>query len=285
MPTLTYNYAYFAGGKHQRQPRAKIGGGLVVFESDPVGTLQSGTPFKSSQLPQTELVNGKTFNFSFMTVSGGLDPLIGQPVGRTSFDPLKSPDRVNVGNDPITVLAVYVPAPGIGRSVPEVSIDAFDETTGALFDDDFVSVAPDGNGQETQNGNEWGYVDTNTAETITALSSTSSGKSFSRWVTLSSPATSSTNKDLMATQGASFAALAFYEDPASVQVVCQTTLATVEKQNIEQKPHLTKTQWDGTVKPLLHNCVNEGYLPAGEVNNAIQRYEHLLTTSQNPMKP
>jgi hypothetical protein len=39
MPTLTYDYVYFASGPHQRQPRLSSGpGGFTLIQSIPGGT-------------------------------------------------------------------------------------------------------------------------------------------------------------------------------------------------------------------------------------------------------
>ena len=83
------------------------------------------------------------------------------------------------------MLVVYVPVgsgPGGGSGA---TIDAFDESTGSLFNDTFVTVAPDLGGTLTASGNVDGYVSTANAETITALSVTSpTGVDFDRWVVL-----------------------------------------------------------------------------------------------------
>ena len=96
-----------------------------------------------------------------------------------------------MGTQPITVLAVYVPAGGGSGDGggSGATIDSFDETTGSLFNDTFVSVSPDPGGTLTKSGNVDGYVDTtSSAETITALSPTSpTGVDFSRWVALAPP--------------------------------------------------------------------------------------------------
>ena len=94
--------------------------------------------------------------------------------------------RWRVGAQNIVVLVVYAPAgggPGPGGS--GATIDSFDTTTGNLFNDTFVTVSPDPSGTLTTSGNVEGFVATNNAETITALSPTSpTGVDFIEWVTL-----------------------------------------------------------------------------------------------------
>jgi hypothetical protein len=202
-----------------------------------------------------------------------------------------------VANTPITLLAVYVPPSG-GPPGNGVTIDAFDETTGALFNDIFVSVAPDPTGQETQQGNDVGWVNTaNAAETITALSPTSpAGVNFKQWVTLSSPGKHQVSKALAAKQHESFIALAFYDapppsppppPPSQGQVTCTNELASLNQLILAELTPFLAQQWTD-YQTRLHNCVNQGFLPKGQVDSAIQRYNELLKTKHNtppPMKP
>jgi hypothetical protein len=89
---------------------------------------------------------------------------------------------------------VYVQTSGGGNG-PDfgASIDSFNETTGQLFDDTFVSVSPDPGGPPpplTTSGNVNGYVDTTNTEAITALSPTSpTGVVLDQWVLLYPQAT------------------------------------------------------------------------------------------------
>jgi hypothetical protein len=87
---------------------------------------------------------------------------------------------------------LYVPPLGGVGNGPSGSsgatIDSFDETTGSLFNDIFVSVAPDPGGALTTSGNNLGYVDTTKSqEAITAISPTSSGVIFDQWRILLPP--------------------------------------------------------------------------------------------------
>src|SRR5277367_207086 len=159
---LTYNYVYFgASGPHERRPVRSSGGpgGFTLIQEKSGGTLQTGDQFAIGvPLPPTQPVGNATYNFAFVNVSGGT------PSGnQVSFDNGNPPPYVTVDTAPIVVLVVYVPAGGgRGRPVRDsgATIDSFDETTGSLFNDIFVSVAPDSGGAVTAAANNMGYVDT-----------------------------------------------------------------------------------------------------------------------------
>jgi hypothetical protein len=197
--SVTYDYVYFAGGSgHTRQPRSTTGpGGFTLIYSQSGGTLQTGDIFSASSQPGTLTEGGstmpptpaKTYTFAFTNVSGGTP--VGQttPSSVTSFSSSESTPQVTVGSDPIVVLVVYVPTgEGGGGGGSGASIDSFDEATGQLFDDTFVTVSPDPGGPPpplTTSGNVDGYVSTANTETITALTPTSpTGVDFDQWVLL-----------------------------------------------------------------------------------------------------
>jgi hypothetical protein len=217
MPTLTYNYVYFAGGPHLRQPRTPGGpGGFTLIQSIPGNTLAPNDDFIPPDPPQTKVKGGQTYNFAFENVSGG-DP----PQAHT-FDPETPPPKVKVLTAPIVVMVVYVRdggGPGLGSGA---TIDAFDETTNALFDDTFVSVSPDPKpgGPLTTSGNVEGYVDTTNTETISTLSPTSpTGVEFDQWVVLWGKAAVA-GVNLTVDKGASVSALAWYKAPSPTEVTC-----------------------------------------------------------------
>src|SRR5271169_6663460 len=111
---VTYQYVYFSSGPHQRQPRSGPGGFTVIETLPP---YSAGGNFAAGKLPSTQPVGSDTYNFSFATVSGGLSlmpPNVGEVVGVSTFDPMKPPATVGIGNLPINVLVVYVPPPGNG---------------------------------------------------------------------------------------------------------------------------------------------------------------------------
>lgn len=228
--TLTYDYVYFAGGPgHTRQPRSATGpGGFTLISSLSGGTLQGGDRFAAGAQPATAILGLATYSFAFMSVSGGTP--VGQttPSGVTSFLSSMPPPPVTVESPPIVVLVVYVPATGVGGGNDSgASIDSFNETTGQLFDDTFVSVSPDPGGPPpplTKSGNVNGYVDTRNAnETITALSPTSpTGVIFHQWVNLYTNVASA-SANLAVGKGTSPYELAFYEAPPPL-TTCQTLL-------------------------------------------------------------
>ena len=251
MPTVsvTYDYVYFAGGGgHTRQPRSTTGpGGFTLINSLTGGTLQSGDTFAAGAQPKTITESGgatlppppaKTFTFAFMNVSGGTPSGQTTPSGVTSFTSNVPPPPVTVGSDPIVVLVVYVETSGGGGNGGSgASIDSFDETTGQLFDDTFVTVSPDPGGPPpplTTSGNVDGYVSTANTETIKALTPTSpTGVDFDQWVLLYPQATTRleigpkgpvavtvfpaginvSGADLTVDAGTSVYALAFYKAP------------------------------------------------------------------------
>jgi len=231
--TVTYDYVYFAGGPgHTRQPRSTTGpGGFTLINSLSGGTLQTGDMFAAVGQQTTQQVNGETYSFAFMNVSGGIPPGHTTPSGVTSFSNTSPP--VTVASDPIVVLVVYVPPLGsVGvNGGSGALIDSFDTTTGQLFSDTFVSVSPDPGGPPpplTKSGNVDGYVDTtNATETITALSPTSpTGVDFVQWVNLYPEQTSGitvAGSQLKVNKGASCYALAFYQAPPPL-TTCETLL-------------------------------------------------------------
>src|ERR671923_1435342 len=140
---LTYSYVYFgSSGPHERRPVRTPGGpgGFQLISQKSGGTLQTGDHFQIGvPLPPTQLLSGVTYNFAFVNVSGGT------PSGaQVSFDRENPPPFVTVSSSPVNVLAVYVPQPGGsgGGGGAGATIDSFDETTGSLFSDIFVTVAP-----------------------------------------------------------------------------------------------------------------------------------------------
>ena len=150
-----------------------------------------------------------------MTVSGGSQTAGGPPVGLTSFDSSNPPPPVFIGSAPINVAVVYVQTggggPGDGTGA---TIDEFDQTTGQLINDTFVTVAPDPDGTSTISGNVEGFVATVNAEDIVALPTTSpTGVNFVEWVNLGPPAVISASPTLAVGSKESPLALAFYQAP------------------------------------------------------------------------
>jgi hypothetical protein len=194
-----------------------------------------------------------------------------------------------VQNSPIVVLAVYVPPPGVGGGPGSgATIDSFDETTGSLFNDTFVKVAPDVNNAETNQANVYGFVDTTTtAETITALSPTQpTGVDFSRWLNLSGNA-GINGPALSAAKGANSISLAFYDAPPQVIIhksQCQQELDSLNQVTQDRGPLLTVTMYDG-IKAFLAKCVLQHQLTQAEVTQAENAYQAMLKSHNNPPPP
>lgn len=215
MPAVTYNYVAFRAGSHQRQPTRTGPGGFTVLQSNPGGSPTSGT-FAAPSPPNTISIGVplETFDFSFMTVSGGSETPGGPPVGLTSFDSSNPPPPVSIGNTPINVVVVYVATGGGTGNGTGATIDEFDQTTGPLINDTFVTVAPDPDGTLTASGNVEGFVSTLNAEEIFALPTTApTGVNFVNWVELGPPAVVSASPTLAVGGAQSVLALAFYQAP------------------------------------------------------------------------
>jgi hypothetical protein len=289
---LTYNYVSLGpSGPHERRPVRTPGGpgGLILIEQKSGGTLQTGDVFQIGvPLPATQTFHGATLNFWFVNVSGG------QPSGsQVSFDNLNPPPFVTVESAPIDVLVLYVPTGGSGgrpgSGTPGATIDSFDETTGSLFNDIFVSVSPDPGGELTSSANDLGFVSTAAnEEAITALSPTSSGVVFDQWNVFAPPGASTprpgagrapVNVDgrvLTVAKDTSAIALAFYKAPSREQQLC--TDAARSFQNIIQHrdlPRLTAAQLND-MRATLERCVREGFLTQAFVDQLFKEYQETL---------
>ncbi len=288
---VTYTYVFFGSGPHHRQPRTVSGSGFTTLSSQPGGQWSTGQQQAPVFLPPTLTVGPQSYQFAFSTVVGGAALPGGCPAGTpagstTSLDPL-NPCKVTVGTQPITVLAVYVPAGG-GNGPPDggsgATIDSFDETTGSLFNDTFVSVSPDLGGTLTKSGNVDGYVDTtNSTETITALSPTSpTNVDFSRWVALAPPTFTSDGAALPVRKGQSVIALAFYQ--SRHPPICAATVASVQQIIEHCAPLLTVSQWQN-VEATLRTCVLEHQLTQAFVTSLENQYTQTVKTCHQPPPP
>jgi hypothetical protein len=285
---LTYSYVYFAAaGPHQRRPVRNPGGpgGFQLLSQRSGGTLQTGDQFQLGvPLPPTQLVNGTAYNFAFVNVSGGT------PSGaQVSFDSTDPPPYVTVASLPIDVLVVYVPAggsPGDGTGGSGATIDSFDETTGSLFNDIFVSVAPDLDGVLTASGNDLGFVDTTSSqEAITAISPTSSGVIFEQWHDLLPPGPVA-GPVLAVGKDVSVIALAFYKappPPSAEQQTCDQAVEFLQQIIRNHGPLLLQAQLN-QVTATLERCVREHLLTQSFVTNLLHEYA-TIGESRNPPRP
>jgi hypothetical protein len=283
--SLTYSYVYLgAGGPHERRPVRTPGGpgGFELISQKSGGTLQTGDQFQIGvPLPPTQLVNGVTYNFAFVNVSGGT------PSGaQVSFDSANPPPYVTVASSPINVLVLYVPPLGVGgdgNGGSGATIDSFDETTGSLFNDIFVSVAPDAGGVLTDSGNNLGFVDTtNSQEAITAISPTSSGVIFDQWRILLPPGPDR-GQVLKVGKGVSVIALAFYKAPPPQPPDPCSQAVEELRQIINDRalPELLPAQLS-EVKATLERCVREHRLTQAFVNSLLAEYAATIRERSNP---
>jgi hypothetical protein len=289
MPSVTYEYVYYPAGPHTRQPRAA--GGLGAFEllkSIPGGDYAAGSQFIAPPPPATQVQGTATFDFAFMNVSGGFSSAAGGvAVGATSTDVNQPSSPVYIQAAPIIVLVVYIPVGGGPNGQHYgATIDSFDETTGTLFNDTFVSVAPDTNNAETTSGNVDGYADTtNSAETITALSRTSSGVLFDYWamfgvnetvrvippeffprrpaqVIITAPGLEIDGLTLSVQKATSVSALAFYKAPPPPPPPPPPTQCEIELANFNALEPKTNVGLLAYYRQLLSRCVGPQYTAA-----------------------
>jgi len=291
---LTYDLVYFgANGPHERRPVRTGGGpgGFNLIATHSGGTLQTGDQFLIGiPLPATQTVGSATYSFAFVNVSGGT------PSGSTvSFNPQQPPPFVTVANAPINVLAVYLPPAGSGNGGGSgATIDSFNETAGSLFNDVFVSVAPDPGGALTTSGNNMGYVDTTNQEAITAISPTSpTGVIFDQWGVLEAPPAgnppnhSVSGQTLTVGKGISVIALAFYKAPPPPnpqQQACSQAVQFLQQIITDRGPLLTVTMYD-ELKTQLEKCVTERYLTQGFVDTLLQEYANIGENRNPPVPP
>lgn len=233
MPTLTTQYVYFgASGSHTRQPRAttSYGGFTPIPGLNPSGTatLTTGTPFQPGPQDPTVTAGGLNLAFAFVSVTGCTEG------GLVSYVAATPPPVGTVGTSPILVLVVYVPVGGGGGGGSGAVIDAFNETTGSLVDNDFVAVSPDPGGTLTTEANVDGWVDTTSSGyTITAdhpnigpYLALPTNATFDQWVDLTDPSPPSTlvsGANLTPGKGVTVYALAFYKNPSTVKITKELT--------------------------------------------------------------
>jgi hypothetical protein len=257
-------------------------GGFTLIQTSSGTTLSSGDKFSASPQPGSWTVGVNTFPFSFMNVSGGTEG------GETSFNATQPPAPVTVASANVVVLVVYAPAGG-GGGTPGATIDSFDDTIGALFNDTFVKVAPDPGGALTKSGNVDGFVASSNAETISALSPTTPTKvDFEHWLTL--PNTLGNSPNLVVAQDSSPLALAFYKSPPPPPPpppldACHELLdALTEISQHGDKPKL-KVAMFNAIKTQLENCVKTKKLTQQQVTQAINAYLADLNPPPTPGKP
>ncbi|MGA8655671.1 MAG: hypothetical protein WB586_05935, partial [Chthoniobacterales bacterium] len=167
------------------------------------------------------------------------------------------------------------------------TIDSFDETTGSLFNDIFVSVAPDPEGVLTTSGNDLGFVDTtNSQEAITAISPTSSGVIFDQWRILLPPGPVA-GRVLTVGKGVSVISLAFYKappPPSPEQQTCNQAAQFLRQIINDRGPLLLVAEFN-QLKATLERCVREGYLTQALVDNLLAEYATIGESRNPPPRP
>ena len=165
------------------------------------------------------------------------------------------------------------------------TIDSFDETTGSLFNDIFVSVAPDPGGVLTTSGNNLGFVDTtNSKEAITAISPTSSGVIFDQWRILLPPGPDAGNV-LTVGKGVSVNALAFYKAPPPPPPdPCSQAVEFLRQIIKDRGPPLLPAELS-EVKATLERCVREHRLTQAFVNSLLAEYATIGERRNPPPRP
>ncbi|MGA7356931.1 MAG: hypothetical protein WA431_18070 [Candidatus Cybelea sp.] len=228
MPLLTTQYVYFgASGAHTRQPRATTSYGgftpIPGLNPSPPQTLAPGTSFQPLLPFLTYDVGSLDLQWALTNVSG----LVEGP--RFTNQPGGYPPPGTVGTSPVLVVYLYVPVggtPGPGDS--GAVIDAFNESTGALVDNDFVTVSPDPGGTLTTEANVEGWVDTASSGYTIAADHPNIGPYmslpmtalFDQWTDLTNPSplpSLISGANLTPGQGETVYALALYKDPVKTK--------------------------------------------------------------------
>jgi hypothetical protein len=297
MPNVATNYVYFSSSKGatRAQKHADSNGGFQP--AGPAPYVAGLTPDQSYPWPQPpfgippSLPVGDpdpTYKFAFVNVSGG------EPGGLTSFDP-NTPPQFTVEDSPVNILVVYVPVGGGGGLGDSgASIDAFDETTGELVNDFFVTVSPDSvpelpGDTLTSDGNIYGWVDTEYgAETITANPPTiePSNANFYRWVDLLNGPLGQGDVVYTAPQGENSYALAFYNAPPPPPPPnpCQEFLTSLNFLIREKKVPVTEVPGD---KEHLLECLQAKQISEADYNATIAALNSIGESgpSQPPREP
>ena len=172
MPQVTTRYRVIVTTGHHRQPR----NGPAWAEPYPTIANSNAVPGSQGQAFAPPTIpyppNSQTHaDFLFWSAGDGTN-------GQTGTDPTFS---YTVGNDPLTVVAWYLPeGGGVGDQTGYV-IDAFSDALNDFVDDDFVSVSPDAG--LTSDANVVGWVPTDNGETLTAVpGSIHTGEAFESWI-------------------------------------------------------------------------------------------------------
>ncbi len=311
MPTLTTQYVYFgASGSHTRQPRAttSYGGFTPIPGLNPSGTatLTTGTPFQPGPQDPTVTAGGLNLAFAFVSVTGCTEG------GLVSYVAATPPPVGTVGTSPILVLVVYVPVGGGGGGGSGAVIDAFNETTGSLVDNDFVAVSPDPGGTLTAEANVDGWVDTSSSGyTITAdhpnigpYLALPTNALFDQWVDLtdpSPPASLVSGASLTPGKGVTVYALAFYKNPSTLKVHIKEKVEIKEFKELVSEKHpikeIAETPYksigsEGGVKGVKESVENPGGYGnvgdpgdvAGAISNLSQRISNLEASFKEATK-
>jgi hypothetical protein len=241
MPAATLSYVFLQNGAHTRQPRTGAFGftpnlvpGVPGFATQSLGNYPQYSQFSVPGFQSIRFIHPNDYKvyFAFVTISDGVNALTW-----TKAD--ESTPFFTVGTTPIKVFVVYVTVDvvvHIGTGKNGAIIDAFNETTLQLIDDNFVTVSPDdANNDLTSSGNQKGFVpsDIPNSETISAIQNIEpSNASFVQWINLLQYAPPGPNpqpsgppfpepgsNNLVAAPGSNYFALAIYKSPTPQQIV------------------------------------------------------------------
>jgi hypothetical protein len=206
MPTVHTRYVTY-----NRKGGRRLHAGTAT--DDIVSPLSTATPdggsyqaWASPSITWTDMQGEHTADFAFWWVLGAE----GGPA--VSTDPSL---QVTVEGADVQAVAWYLPTGGgEGPGGPAYYIDAFDVNEGRFFDEDFVTISPDG--ALSAEANETGVVPTASAEDILAVASIE-GVPFLDWTAFVHPKPQVlTTEDLKAPREATAVAFAFYQTPAAV---------------------------------------------------------------------
>jgi hypothetical protein len=275
MPAINVQYVSFnwTGGGHTRQPRSTTTmGGFTLIPGAPSGPLPI-TPATGDGLTVNSPTSanlkspGFTYAFAFMSVSDG----VSINLFSASFNPNPAL-QFTVGSGPVTILYVYLATStatgGGGSGDSGAVIDAFNQSIGALVDNDFVTVSPDNAAHSiTDEANVDGWVDTeDSGYTIIADSpnigpyqSLPTNAVFVNWVVIVGgipPGVVITNANLVVPEGVTVYALAIYYNPPkpSKEVYPDKTQHVLEKLPMQDLKNemLDKVAQDNSKSQTLH---------------------------------
>jgi len=188
MTTAQTVYKMWAPGQHRRPHNsggfvnAPAGYGQPANDSVPI---TSGSYWTINAPPKWQVGANQYATFAFINVTGNVDDnhFFGTPT-----EPGGTNHHVEVGDQPVTAMVVYVLFSGGPGPCGGVRVDAFDQDTNVALDNDFMSVIENGSVNTVMSGiaNEDGIVSSARQEDLRAYDHIGS-RLFRRWELITPP--------------------------------------------------------------------------------------------------